>query len=158
MAPIIDKSWYVRIPSAVDRIAAGGVVVRLERNDVMVAFAREGHFAEFVLPKGGVHEGETVERAARREIEEETGLSDVHLIKKLGIRERLSFDKKRWQIVHYFLYRTSQREGTPRDAEKHFGVWWFPVDSLPDMLWPEQRELIETEREEIVGNFSGGGT
>jgi ADP-ribose pyrophosphatase YjhB (NUDIX family) len=157
MASIIDHTWYTRIPSARERNASGGVVVRKQGKKLLVAFAREANFPQFVLPKGGVDRGETLEEAAIREVGEEVGITDLKLIRTLGVRQRLSFDKTRWQIVHYFLFLTGQAQGTPLDSRKHVGMWWFPIDELPEMLWPEQKELIETERDAIIkdiGAFS----
>ena len=95
-------------------------------------------------------EGEDLIQAARREIEEEAGLSELHLVRKLGTRERLSYDKKVWLVTHYFLFTTSQTEGTPTDAEHGYKLCWFPMEELPLLLWPEQTELINTYRDVIT--------
>ena len=146
----IDESWYRRPKGVVERPAAGGVVVRRDGATLYVAFARESDFPGYVLPKGGVDSGETDEQAARREIEEEIGISELKLLDDLGVRERLNFQKKRWVRTHYFLYETTQVEGEPLDRSKHYmGASWFPLDALPEILWPEQTELIESNRETI---------
>ena len=143
---VIDETWYRRLPAAKDRIAAGGVVLRREDQCVYLALAREGDIRPFVLPKGEVEPNEPLEAAARREILEEVGLSDLQLIGPLGVLERLSYNKQHWVQTHYFLYTTSQKDGIPTDTQHHDAVWWFPLDDLPAMLWPEQRRLIETHR------------
>jgi ADP-ribose pyrophosphatase YjhB (NUDIX family) len=142
----IDETWYYRLPSAKDRIAAGGVVLRQEDQCVYLALAREADIPPFVLPKGEVEPGESLEAAARREILEEVGLSDLQLIGPLGVLERLSYNKQYWIQTHYFLFTTPQKEGIPTDTQHHSAVWWFPIDALPAMLWPEQRRLIETHQ------------
>lgn len=99
---VIDDTWYRRLPAAKERIAAGGIVLRQEDQRVYLALARElalvreADFPQFVLPKGEVDPDETFEAAARREIHEEVGLSDLQLISKLGVLERLSYDKIYW--------------------------------------------------------------
>ena len=143
---VIDETWYRRLPAAKERIAAGGVVLRLEDLCVYLALAREGELPPFVLPKGGVEPDESIEAAARREILEEVGLSDLQLMGPLGVLERLSYDKQSWVQTHYFLYTTNQKDGIPTDTQRHSAVWWFPLDELPVMLWPEQRRLIDTHR------------
>lgn len=155
---IVDESWYQRPPNVRQRVSSGGVVVRRELINhempgavavpgghggrVLVALTREGKHPLYVLPKGGVERGETPETAARREIAEETGLTQLQLLKPLGTRERCGFHKNLWVVTHFFLYATAQIEATPTD-KKHLGVWWFPLNALPPMLWPEQRALIE---------------
>ena len=141
---IIDQSWYRYDPGIQERVSAGGVIIREGNNSPLVALAREADFPRYVLPKGGVKNGETAEQAARREILEETGLFDLKLVRYLGTRQRLSYDKKRWLVVHYFLFTTQQIDGKPTDSERHRGVWWYPMDRLPEMLWPEQAELVST--------------
>ena len=55
---LIDESWYQRPKGTPERIASGGVVVRVSGGETFVAFTREGDMREFVLPKGGVELGE----------------------------------------------------------------------------------------------------
>ena len=117
----------------------------IEHGQVLVALAREPEWTEYVLPKGGVEDGEDLEAAARREILEEAGLHRLHLIRKLGVLERLSYNKDHWQIGHFFLFHTDQVEGSPTDT-RHHGVWWFPIDKLPELVWPDQREFLIRNR------------
>lgn len=148
---MIDKTWYERPANVKERISAGGVVVRRADNGtLLVALVRERDFPEYVLPKGGIESGETLEQAARREIEEEAGLRELHLLAKLGQLERLSYSKVYWIITHIFVFQTTQIKGIPTDAENHHGVWWFPLDDLPPMWWPEQRDLIIKHRSLIA--------
>jgi 8-oxo-dGTP pyrophosphatase MutT (NUDIX family) len=147
----IDESWYRKPEAIKERAAAGGIVVRHEGDNLYVAFAREWDFPGYVLPKGGVDPGESDEQAARREIAEEIGISELELLGDLGVRERLNFQKKRWVRTHYFLYKTAQVEGEPLDKRKHYtGATWFRLDALPEILWPEQKELIVGNRERII--------
>lgn len=151
--PPIDDSWYKRPPRVRVRHSAGGVVVRraAEQNGskIVVALAREGKWPLFVLPKGGIERGEHPEAAARREIAEEIGLTKLKFLADLGKHGRCGWNKKVWILTHFFLYSTTQIEGTPLDDKRHFGVWWHPIDALPEMLWPDQQKLIENNRERI---------
>ena len=147
---MIDESWYKRPPSVSDRTSAGGIVARIAGGQIYVALVGELGLTERVLPKGGVEPGESLEGAAHREIEEESGLSSLELIEKLGIRERLSYDRARWITTHYFLFVTEQVDGIPTDVEHHYELAWHPIEALPAIFWPEQRELIETNRDKIV--------
>ena len=153
---MIDESWYKRPPGVSDRTSAGGIVARIADEQIYVALVGELGLTERVLPKGGVEPGESLEEAARREIEEEAGLSSLELIEELGVRERLSYDKVCWITTYYFLFVTEQVEGTPTDVEHHYELAWHPIGALPAIFWPEQRELIETNRDEIVGLIKQG--
>ena len=139
---MIDNSWYIRPKGLPESYAAGGVVVRWDGEQALIALARERGFDDYVLPKGHVEAGEDIEHAARREVEEEVGISKLQLVEKLGIKERLDFEKKEWKVTHYFLYVTDQVEAVPTDAEHHASMAWVPLDPLPDFFWPEQRALI----------------
>jgi len=147
---MIDESWYKRPPGVRNRTSAGGVVTRAEDGEFYVALVGEIGLTGRVLPKGGVEPGESFEDAARREIEEEAGLTSLELVKKLGIRNRLSYDRDCWITTHFFLFVTEQVHGIPTDVEHHYALEWHPINALPILFWPEQRELIETNRDKIV--------
>lgn len=136
--PVVDESWYRRPPGLPDRTAAGGVVLRDGR---LVALTRARGVPGFILPKGGVDRGESLEEAARRETFEETGISRLRLVRKLGERGRLDLEKVRWTTVHWFLFETDQVEAHPPD-DAHPSMGWFPLDELPEIFWPDQHELI----------------
>lgn len=144
----IDDSWYQRPLDIPEAISAGGVVVRHDNGTVYVAAVEEvcKENPEYVLPKGHVELGETIEAAARREIEEEAGLTDLTLLAELGVLERLAFSKRSWKITHYFLYQTEQVDGKPTDLHKDYQLRWFPLDELPPFFWPEQKKLIEANQ------------
>jgi 8-oxo-dGTP diphosphatase len=55
--------------------AAGGVVIRRGRSgELEVVVVHRATYGDWTFPKGKVHEGETEEEAALREVEEETSL------------------------------------------------------------------------------------
>ena len=139
---LIDNTWYQRPPGVPQHTAAGGVVARRAGAQILIALAREKQRADYVLPKGHVEAGEHLEAAARREIMEETGLQDLQLLESLGSAERLDFSRRAWKITHYFLYLTAERDGVPTDAAHHSGVWWFALQALPQLFWPEQQALL----------------
>lgn len=145
----IDHTWYRRPANAVPQISAGGVVARQYEGRVLIALVREGLRGAWVLPKGRQEHGETLEQAARREIEEEAGLSRLTLLDKLAVLERYDYPKTRWKVVHYYLFVTTQETGIPTDRTRHYDTSWFAIDALPHMFWPEQKALIETRRDHV---------
>jgi ADP-ribose pyrophosphatase YjhB (NUDIX family) len=155
----IDKSWYIKpknhnFPSSV---AAGGVVVRKEKGKLFVALVGTDYYKDYLLPKGRREDGEEIESTARREIAEETGLSNLELICKLGIKERLSFEKNDWKTIHYYLFKTDKISGKQKlqKGEEDLTLDWFDLDNLPLLFWPEQKELIEENRKRIKKLLSG---
>ncbi len=146
---IIDHTWYQRPPHVPEHVSAGGIVARCENNRIYIALINEPGLNDYVLPKGHVEPGESIEQAAVREIAEEAGLSQLTLIAPLGMKERLSFDKRSWKKTHYFLFLTDQAEGKPTDPQPEYEVKWFPLDAVPDLFWPEQARLICDNRERM---------
>lgn len=145
---MIDESWYIRPARQVkERLSAGGIIVRKESEGALwlALTCGEGGVGEsYILPKGGVDPGEEIEQAARREIEEEAGFSQLELIASLGTRARFSYDKRRWITTHYFLYATEELDPKPTDPNYSYVTHWFALDApLPALFWPEQRALIQ---------------
>jgi len=148
---MIDHTWYQRPPGVPERLSAGGLVVRRTNSAILVALAREIDQPHYFLPKGGVKPDETDLHAAQREIAEEIGLQSLTLLADLGVRERLSSNKKRWTRCRYFLFRTDQVDGHPTDPRRRYTPPnWFMLDNIPPMLWPEQFDLIQSNRQPIL--------
>ncbi|MGE5222633.1 MAG: NUDIX domain-containing protein [Omnitrophica WOR_2 bacterium] len=147
---MIDESWYIKPPGIREGVSSGGVVARAQDGIVWVALARENIEDAYILPKGRVEPGESIEEAARREIMEEAGLSGLTLLADLGVQERLNFEKVEWKKIYYFLYTTNHTGGRPTDPNHQYRCDWFPIDSLPPMLWPEQLALIMRNRAKII--------
>ena len=144
----IDSSWYERLPDLPDRTSAGGVVVRRVGDELLVALVREAGKPAFVLPKGGVEVGESLEQAARREIHEEAGFSQLSFLGELGSKERLTFDRHAWVSQHFFLFSTDEVDVQPTEAG-YSPPEWFAIEALPEMFSPEQKALLTEQREKI---------
>lgn len=101
-----------------------------------------------MLPKGGVDPGEDLETAARREIAEESGIIELSALGPLGILARRNFKKTYWQTSYYGLYTTEQIIGEATDPD-NYGMAWFSMEALPAMCWPDERRLIDLNRQRI---------
>ncbi len=154
---MIDKSWYEKPEGMTVSTAAGGVVVRREGDRWLVALVTEDAADAYILPKGRVERGESIEEAAKREIAEEAGLGGLRLVAKLGVRERLNFRRDAWKVTHYFLFTTDDEGGDPEDQFHDYEMRWFPLDRLPRMFWPEQEELLRERRNDILRLLAGTG-
>ena len=141
--------YYQKPPSAKLRTGAGGIVARLDGADVLIALIRDRGDHEYVLPKGGVESGETLEQAAAREIREEAGLRKLTLLAELGACERLAGKRVVWQKTHYFLFLTDEVKGRPTDR-RDWELDWFNLHRLPAMYWREQERLILAQRNRII--------
>src|SRR3972149_8474586 len=104
----IDASWYIKAKDKNFRVrkGAGGVIVRIEEGKILVGLVKGGGFKDYILPKGGTEDDETPIETAKREINEETGITDLSLLNDLGVKERLTFERNYWSSMHYFLFIT----------------------------------------------------
>ena len=146
----IDESGFIKPIGVREKITAGGVVARVESDQIMIAVI-EKQFSggiRFSLPKGHVKKGETLEETAEREITEETGITDLRLVEFLEATERLNSERSTWKVNHFYLFVTGQIDCVPLEDDKT--VRWFPIDNLPEMFWRDQSELLKQHRQEIV--------
>lgn len=132
-------------------VSAGGIVFRVTRKGVKVAFVRDS-VGKMTFPKGHVERGETIERTARREILEETGLKDLRLVRKLG-KITISFEdryvKKGDTVVkdiHYFLFEAPDRArfGKPPrgTGERIRGRRWVSLKETTALSAYDDMEMI----------------
>lgn len=112
--------------------SAGGVVVN-RRGEILVV---SQHGTSWSLPKGRIEEGENPLGAARREIHEESGITELEFVEELGSysRYRLSGmdeDRSELKTIHMFLFRTNEEALAPLDPEN------------PEALWVEKTKVAE---------------
>ncbi|QQS38382.1 NUDIX domain-containing protein [Candidatus Woesebacteria bacterium] len=115
-------------------VSAGGVVINKNSNVLVVS--QQG--ASWSLPKGHVNEGEDFFVAAKREVEEESGINDLQLVKELGSYERPRLDDPtEIKTIHMFLFKTEQMDLKPVDPENP-EARWIKVDEVEQLLTAEK--------------------
>lgn len=130
--------------------SAGGVVVR--RTDggwETVLASRRTRAGDLVwgLAKGQIEEGESVEDAAVREVEEETGIT-VRLMQPL---KEISYwfvwgGERIKKSVHFFLMEATGGDASLHDAEME-EVRWFPLSEAIDHAgYASERDVLEAAR------------
>lgn len=130
-------------------VSAGGVIVKNENGQYSVLLLRDTRFPEWYLAKGHVENGETLEQAALRETAEEAGLHHLKIHCLLDFYERFVEKANEMKIIHYFLMSPTQEETPSEPENKHVELKWFPLEELPIMYIPEQRDVIEKNLEKI---------
>jgi 8-oxo-dGTP pyrophosphatase MutT (NUDIX family) len=131
------------------KVSAGGLIVSaLDDPRVMLMFRRKGEATAWKTPKGGVGRGETLKRAALREVREEAGLERVRVLGRLG---RMQYFKRRpdgrlsEKTVHLFLMLSEDGETaiSPREGEHFVSCEWLePAEAITRVTQPQARRLI----------------
>ena len=134
--------------------SAGGVVVRRFRGRPFVAAVRVKGGSVLALPKGHPEEGETGAEAARREVQEEAGVTG-ELVEKLGdVRYWYHRDGERvLKVVSFFLFR--YRSGSVRNhqVEEVDSAEWVPLEEAPELLaYKGEREMAATALSRIAAD------
>lgn len=145
MARLTDQAKR-RLPSA-RATSAGGVVVR--RSDagtelVLGRRRRERDGATWSLPKGTPNADETIEQAALREVEEETGLQ-VRIVAPIGPIEYyfVQSGTRIHKTVHYYLMEAVGGDLGLHDHEFDEVRWVSRGDARQIMTFPTEREVVE---------------
>ena len=120
--------------------AAGGIVVRhVPGGELTVAVVWRKSRGDWTFPKGKLDVGETYERAACREVEEEIGMH-CRVTRFIGTTEYLH-RKGRPKVVAYFLMTELSGEFTPNEEIDE--LRWCTVDDAERLLtWDRDRELL----------------
>jgi len=104
----------------VKEISAAGGVVFNEFNEVLFIYRR----GFWDLPKGKVDPGETLEQTAVREVEEETGIRNIHLENHIGNTYHIF---KTQRSGNYFLKKT----------------YWYKMNTLKQGVKVQKEEDID---------------
>ena len=137
---------------------AAGIMLLNTEGLVWVGQRLDYRYEAWQMPQGGVDEGEDVEAAALRELEEETGVQP-HLVTVIAraptellydlppeLQGRLWKGKYRGQRQSWFLMRFHGVDDDVNLETHHpeFGAWqWVEPHRLPDLIVPFKRSLYE---------------
>lgn len=114
---------------------AGGVVLN-KKGEVAVVGQPHNTWS---LPKGHIDPGEDELTAARREILEEAGITDLTLVRKLGSYDRYRIgldggdDFSELKNITMFLFTTEQEELKPQDP-RNPEARWVDKNEVADLL------------------------
>ena len=105
-----EKEILKKVKEKIPVCKAGGGLVYNKKGEVLFIF-RNG---KWDLPKGGTEKGEEIEATAIREVEEETGVNQLKINKKLQKTYHVfkRNGKYKLKITHWFEMQTDF-EGTP---------------------------------------------
>ena len=124
--------------------SAGGVVKNKEGKILVVS--QRG--TSWSLPKGHIEQGEDALQASRREIQEESGITDLTFIKELGKYDRFKIgkdggeDTSELKTLHMFLYTTNENNLKPTDPDNP-EARWMEVEQVAELLThPKDKEFF----------------
>ena len=120
------------------RLRVRAAVLLIQDQQVLMVRHEKGSKTYWLLPGGGVEDGEGLREAAQRELLEETGLV-VSVAELLKVVESLAPDRTRHVINFIFAGRVrsgdlqlGEEEGSPQ--QRLVEVCWKPISELPQLV------------------------
>lgn len=122
------------VSQGIKEISAGGMIYRKEDDGYYFVLILDA-YGKWTFPKGHVDSEESLETAAIRELQEETGLPDLKSHGYLGeteVKVHKPGEKPFRKLIKYFLVETHSIKLTVPDT-----------DELKDVKWYAQNEALE---------------
>ena len=126
-----------------DPKVAAAVLVSDGPRLLMVKRGVEPAMNRWAFPSGYVDRGEIVERAAVREVKEETGL-DIELDRFIGL---YSLQDNPVILAVYSAHTIGGSLQAGHDAQE---AAWYAADELPDLPFPNDEQILKDWRELTV--------
>lgn|SRR5512135_2964236 len=121
-------------------IVVGVRVMMIREGQVLLV--RHTYVPGWYMPGGGLNRGETLEQGARREAREEVG-AELRNISLVGAYSNFT----EWRSDHNALFLSTDFSlSGKRDWREIAEARFFPLDALPDGLWPGHRIRLEEYR------------
>ena len=127
-----EKLWYYFFNMFKLIEAAGGLVRNLNTNQYLFIFRNK----KWDLPKGRINKNEDVKNAAIREVEEETGVENLSIIKPLNTTFHIFKKNRKYRLKKTFWYSMTtdyDKELTPETREGIEKAIWINKDSISSL-------------------------
>ncbi|WP_233216274.1 NUDIX hydrolase [Blastopirellula marina] len=128
------------------------VVFALDEDDLMVMLIQrdlapfEGQWA---LPGGFVHIDETLDDAARRELQEETGLQDIFLEQLYTFGDLNRDPRERVVTVAYYALVNLEGHNVQANTDARNAAW-FAMSELPKLAF-DHEQILQVAHERLRG-------
>src|SRR5215475_8813760 len=136
-----DPTRYERPSVTVDV-----VIFTLQNRELHVLLVKRKHWpfeGRWAIPGGFVNMNESLEQAARRELEEETGIRDIYVEQLYTFGEPKRDPRTRVISVAYIALVRADMQ-TLRVSDESTDVRWFPVRLLPGPLAFDHDSILAT--------------
>lgn len=133
-----------------------GIIVLNNENQVFVGKRKDNPVDKWQMPQGGVNEGEELIDAMKRELEEETGIKKIKILKEIDgwseyelpsyllgkiWRGKYRGQKQKWFIVKFI---GDEDEINLKTGKPEFIEWkWLDIENLPGVIVEFKRKVYE---------------
>jgi len=123
-------------------ISSGGVVFRKTESGLKILLIKDS-YGRWTLPKGKIEQGETPQDAAIREIQEETGLTNLKIVDKLGKIKYFyrMHGQPIFKIVYNFLIESKKGQLKP-NYEIQDARWFNKIEAPKKGAYKNTRAIL----------------
>jgi 8-oxo-dGTP pyrophosphatase MutT (NUDIX family) len=137
------------------KTSAGGLLISsIDVPRVLLMYRVHGDKDAWKTPKGGVERGESKRRAAKREVAEESGLTQVKIVGSLGTMQYFKYEKDRLRekTVHLFLMLNKEGESgiAPGEGERYVSGEWLPFDDAIARVTQKQARAVIARAQDLL--------
>jgi 8-oxo-dGTP diphosphatase len=126
------------------------VIFTIQSEELKVLLVKRGippFKGQLALPGGFVHDDESLDEAAMRELREETGVSDVFLEQLYSFGEPGRDPRERIITVAYYALISADRSQLAAGTDTTEATWW-PVSNLPALAF-DHRKILDYALERL---------
>ena len=125
--------------------AAGGLVFN-PKNEILTIH----RLGKWDLPKGKVEDGETIDEAALREVEEECGISNLNLEEELPSTYHTYWMNNKWMLKRSYWFKmtySGNEKLVPQTEEDIEKVSWLASNQLDEFKADTYASILEVIKE-----------